>query len=40
MENASLELIWKYLKANVLQKSLPLNPWKISAKPMEKEHYV
>jgi hypothetical protein len=40
MENALLEPIWKYLKTNVLQKSLSLNPWKISAKPMEKEHYV
>jgi len=36
MENASQVPIWKYLKTNVLQKSLPLNPWKISAKPMEK----
>jgi hypothetical protein len=40
MENALLEPIWKCLKTNGLQKSLPLNPWKISAKTTEKEQYV
>jgi len=40
MENTSQVPIWKYLKTNGLQKSLSLNPWKISAEPMEKEHYV